>query len=86
MATDEKDVKQKWMPETKRKRNVWKETDKDPLWLLKKDEWCKVPGDVEVESILGKKKKCKDLDPSKDDDERFGVTAWGIRESNLAKT
>jgi hypothetical protein len=74
-----------YVPVTKKNGNAWEDSgDSEPLWLLQPHEWKLLPPDTMVESINREKKRIKELTEA-DADTRFGATAWGLRESQLAK-
>jgi hypothetical protein len=69
-----------FIPMSKQNCNMW-DKDEDTLWLLTPEEFLRVPDGLELVSILGdvKVKGTDDIDQ----DTRFGMIAWGFRESQL---
>ena len=69
-------------PMTRQNGNSWDGGD-DPLWLLTPDELAQLPDDTVLGCIDGTTviKGHADLD----DDTRFGVTAYGLRESQFVR-
>jgi hypothetical protein len=69
-----------FIPQSKQNCNMWDE-NVDPLWLLTPEEFLRVPDGLELVSI-GNEVKVKGQDYI-DQDTRFGMIAWGFRESQL---
>jgi hypothetical protein len=67
-------------PLARRDGYVWQEED-DVLWLLTPDEFLKMPDGLILTSIMGKT-VVKGVDTI-DMDTRFGLIAFGVRESQL---
>ena len=69
-------------PATRDTNNPWDKSE-DPLWLLTPDELKAVPDGTVLHGIMGGTTTVG-VDVI-DDDTRFGVTAWGLRESQLTE-
>lgn len=69
------------IPQSRTNNNPWANDD-DPLWLLTMEEFDSLPDGTVVESINHAfKTKGRDYI---DQDTRFGIIAWGFRESVVA--
>jgi len=56
----------------------WSNEDSNPLWLITKEEFDRLPTGIELECINGKK-YVKGID-NIDDDTRYGHLAYGVRD------
>lgn len=68
-------------PTSKRNDNAWSSSDSDKLWLLTEAEFQALPDGTTVYCIDGAA-KVKGTDYI-DNDTRFGMLAYGLRESQL---
>lgn len=68
-------------PKTRQHKNAWDSADDDPLWLLTVEELDEIPYGAVLHDIAGKT-YINGTDYI-DRDTRFGVTAYGIRESEI---
>lgn len=70
------------IPASRFNQNAWARGEEDPLWLLTQAEFDQLADGTVVESIHGVR-KTKGVDYI-DDDVRFGMLAYGFRESDLS--
>lgn len=68
-------------PRSRHTDNPWNREDEDPLWLLTPDELADLPKGTLVHSINGETKVVGS--DYIDGDTRFGMTAFGLRESEI---
>lgn len=65
-------------PATREAKTPWSSGDEDPLWLLTPAELKEMPEGTVLHGIMGDTATVGTDEI--DDDTRFGVTAWGLRE------
>ena len=68
-------------PKTRSNGNKWDSAEDDPLWLLTLEEFALVPEGSTLDCINGRR-VVKGVDYI-DDETRYGVLAYGVRESQL---
>lgn len=70
-----------WEPRSRQRNNAWDAEWPIPLWLLTPEELEMIPDGTPLFSIMTDR-KVKGVDKI-DGDTRFGMTAWGLMDSQL---